>query len=121
MANPNPRIKNLIPIKKGQLSKEELKKRQHNGGVKSVEVRKEKKLLSSIYAKALENELNIANSGRTLSQVVESELAAGNVQMFKEVREATEGSKVSITTNSLAALVAECDKISPDELKRSLK
>lgn len=34
---------NLKPIKKGDLSKEELKKRQHNGGVKSGEVRRAKR------------------------------------------------------------------------------
>lgn len=36
---------NLKPIKKGELSKEELKKRQSNGGKKSGEARKQKKLL----------------------------------------------------------------------------
>ena len=36
---------NLKPIKKGQLSNEELKKRQSNGGKKSGEVRAEKRLL----------------------------------------------------------------------------
>lgn len=35
---------NLKPIKKGDLSKEELKRRQSNGGKASVEARKEKKL-----------------------------------------------------------------------------
>lgn len=41
----NKRENNLKPIQKGQLSNEELKKRQSNGGKKSGEVRKEKKLL----------------------------------------------------------------------------
>lgn len=36
---------NLKPIRKGDLSSEELKKRQRNGGLKSVEVRAEKKLI----------------------------------------------------------------------------
>src|SRR5574344_724462 len=36
---------NLKPIKKGQLSKDELKKRQSNGGKKSGEVRTQKRLL----------------------------------------------------------------------------
>ena len=34
---------NLQPIQKGQLSKEELKKRQSNGGKKSGEVRRQRK------------------------------------------------------------------------------
>lgn len=36
---------NLKPIRKGDLSKEELKKRQSNGGKKSAEARKERKLI----------------------------------------------------------------------------
>lgn len=36
---------NLKPIRKGQLSKDELKKRQINGGKKSGEVRAQKRLL----------------------------------------------------------------------------
>ena len=36
---------NLIPIRKGDLSNEELKKRQSNGGKKSAEVRRENKLI----------------------------------------------------------------------------
>lgn len=36
---------NLKPIRKGDLSKEELKKRQSNGGKKSAQARREKKLI----------------------------------------------------------------------------
>lgn len=36
---------NLKPIQKGQLSKEELKKRQSNGGKKSAQARREKRLI----------------------------------------------------------------------------
>ena len=36
---------NLKPIRKGDLSKEELKKRQSNGGKKSAEARRERKLI----------------------------------------------------------------------------
>lgn len=38
-------VQNLKPIKKGDLSKEELKKRQSNGGKKSAEARRERKLI----------------------------------------------------------------------------
>lgn len=44
---------NLKPIKKGDLSKEELKKRQSNGGKKSAQVRKEKKLMRQVAEEAL--------------------------------------------------------------------
>lgn len=37
--------KNLKPIQKGELSNDELKKRQRNGGKKSAEVRRENKLI----------------------------------------------------------------------------
>ena len=48
--------KNLIPIKKGDLSPEELKKRQSNGGKKGAIKKREKKLLSQIYADFLAKE-----------------------------------------------------------------
>lgn len=38
-------IENLKPIRKGDLSNEELKKRQSNGGKKSAQARAEKKLI----------------------------------------------------------------------------
>ena len=39
-----PNIENLKPIKKGELSKEEAKKRGSNGGKASVEARREQKI-----------------------------------------------------------------------------
>lgn len=48
---------NLKPIKKGELSKEELKKRQRNGGKKSVEVRREKKTMREMLDYLLEKEI----------------------------------------------------------------
>lgn len=44
---------NLKKIRKGDLSKEELKKRQRNGGLKSVEVRAERKKLRELLEIAL--------------------------------------------------------------------
>ena len=43
MADRSKQNANLKPIKKGDLSKEELKKRQSNGGKKSGEVRRQKR------------------------------------------------------------------------------
>ena len=39
---------NLRPIRKGQLSKEEAKKRGKNGGKKSAQVRRERKMLRQV-------------------------------------------------------------------------
>ena len=44
---------NLKPIKKGDLSKEELKKRQSNGGKKSVESRKQEKIFQKAIAERM--------------------------------------------------------------------
>ena len=48
---------NLIPIKKGQLSKEESKERARNGGKKSVEVRRAKKTLAELFSTWAEAEV----------------------------------------------------------------
>lgn len=41
-------LNNLTPIKKGDLSKDELKKRQKNGGIKSGKIRNERKQMKEI-------------------------------------------------------------------------
>ena len=50
-------IDNLIPIKKGQLSKEEAKARGSNGGKASVKARKENKLFKEIMQDVLNEEV----------------------------------------------------------------
>lgn len=54
---------NLRPIRKGQLSKEELKKRQSNGGKKSAQVRRERKMLRQV---AEEKLTEIMSNGKTM-------------------------------------------------------
>ena len=44
---------NLKPIKKGELTKEEAKRRGSNGGKKSVQVRREKKLMRQVAEETL--------------------------------------------------------------------
>lgn len=66
---PNP--ENLKPIKKGQLSREELKKRQSNGGKKSVQVRREKKLMRQV---AEEKLLKLLPCGKTFQEAALDEL-----------------------------------------------
>ena len=52
---------NLKPIRKEQLSKEESKERSRNGGLKSVEVRREKKTIADILSIWAEKPLSEAN------------------------------------------------------------
>ena len=54
---------NLRPIRKGQLSKEEAKKRGKNGGKKSAQVRRERKMLRQV---AEEKLTEIMSNGKTM-------------------------------------------------------
>ena len=47
------RLENLKPIKKGELTSEEAKKRGSNGGKKSAKVRKQKKIFKEIFIELL--------------------------------------------------------------------
>ena len=72
---------NLIPIKKGELSSEEAKKRGRNGGIKSGEVRREKKL----FKEAIEKQL-----GQSLDSMIASMIEQaqnGNVQAITFLRD----------------------------------
>jgi len=91
MSNPNPNTDNLI--KNSERTPKERKEIARKAGIKSGEVRREKALMSVEYGKALANAHNLAGKGKKLHVVVEELLLQGNVQMMKEVREATEGSK----------------------------
>lgn len=84
---------NLKPVK----TKSEARKRGKAGGLKSGQVRREKALISLEYGKALANANNLKGTGKKLHEVVEELLLMGSVQMMKEIREATEGSKSNIT------------------------
>ena len=97
---------NLIPLNKR--TKEEQRAIASLGGKKSQVVQKEKKLLSNLYAEFLakEHEIDIDGipmkiSGMDLvNQVAMKVLSKGDsssVSMLKEIREATEGSKVQTT------------------------
>lgn len=48
-----PNIENLKPIRKGELSKEEAKKRGSNGGKASVEARREQKIFKQAIAERM--------------------------------------------------------------------
>lgn len=94
-------IKNLKPIKKGQLSKEELARRGHVGGIKSGEVRRAKSLLSKNFADFLAGEHDVVISGqrkkvsgqKLINSVVSKVLAEANgssVDLLRLIWEATE-------------------------------
>ena len=79
---------NLKPIKKGELSKEEAKKRGRNGGIKSGEARREKKL----FKEAIEKQL-----GQSIDSMISSmidQAQKGNVQAITFLRD-TIGEKPS--------------------------
>lgn len=99
MANPNPNKKGLkVPTSK------EARKNGRKGGIKSGEVRKEKKLMSQIYAEVLADENGIDGNGKSISDVVREIINSpyatslpAKVSLLKELREATEGSKMALT------------------------
>ena len=99
-------VDNLKPIK--ELSSEEAKQRGSKGGIKSGQVRREKKVMTQIYAEFLEKEHNVIGrdgeqkklSGQALLNSVMSKVLSrsdgSSVRLMKEIREATEGSKMTV-------------------------
>lgn len=93
----------------GELTTEERREIARAGGLASVKARREKKLMSQIYAEFLEKEHDVEGpdgdrtkmSGHAIVSVVMSKvLARGDsaaVSLMKELREATEGSKIAVT------------------------
>jgi len=67
MANKKPKIENLKPIKKGDLSKDELKKRQSNGGKKSAVAKKQNKAFREIIIERLKV---LEQGGKTTKEVL---------------------------------------------------
>lgn len=101
---------NLKPIT--TLSSEEAKKRGSAGGKKSVQARRERKLVSQIYAEFLAKKHKTGqgdiSGDEMLEKVVMKVLARGDsssVAMIKEIREATEGSKFDIVNNAAPVVV----------------
>ncbi len=96
--------KNLRPIKKGELSTQEAKKRGTKGGKASGKVRREKKLMSQIYADLLADQSGIKRGGgiRAVAQEILNSTnvksVSARVALMRELREGTEGSKVKTET-----------------------
>ena len=112
---------------------EEAVKRGRAGGKKSGEVRREKKLMSSIYAEYLAKEHDITINGERkkisgdamLAQVMSKILARGDsssVSLMKEIREATEGNKTTISNPDGSPLIPQkitFEIVDPNDPKHS--
>lgn len=81
--------KNLKPIKKGQLSKEEAKRRASNGGKKSVEKRRERKKLKELLeiALQLQNEETGEQNDITITSALIKKAAKGDVNAYITIRD----------------------------------
>jgi predicted nucleic acid-binding Zn-ribbon protein len=102
---PNPKGNPASLLDLSKLDKETKRKMSSNGGKKSQAVQREKKLLSSLYAKTIAEMYDVdpddlEGNKLTFPMVIKAILARGDaasVSMLKEIREATEGSKVALT------------------------
>lgn len=96
MDKPRGRIENLRPATTTEVAKA----RGKLGGVKSGIVKREKKLLSQMYADLLAKGFEVDGERLTLDEVASAIMArrdSASVSMLKEIREATEGSKTKVT------------------------
>ena len=100
----NPGIKNLKPVK----TTEEARARGKQGGIKSGQVRRERKLLSDIYGEVLSELYEVdAKKGTPAKNIIKQILARtdnASVSMLKEIREATEGNKLEISGTQIIYL-----------------
>jgi hypothetical protein len=112
--------KNLIP--NSERTPEQLREQTRKGGIRSGEAKREKKLLSQIYAEMLMDEYEVTVKGET-KKVTGSKLVktvardvlmrrdSASVSMMKEIREATEGQNVNLSG------MVETASLTPDERK----
>ncbi len=88
------------------------------GGIKSAQVKKERKMLSAMYAEFLAKEHNVVVEGKSTKvsghiladRVIAKVLSRGDsssVRLLREMREATEGSKVQMTGAGGAPLIPQ--------------
>lgn len=121
--------KNLIPNTKR--TPEELRAQTKKGGIRSGEVRREKKRMSQIYADflAAEHEIDIdkvrvkLEGSKLLAHVMKQVLTRGDsasVSMLKEIREATEGSKLALD-GRLEVTKRDLSKLTDKELEQAEK
>ena len=112
---------NLVPIRKGQLSKEEVKRRTSNGGKKSGIVRRENKKLKEIMESLLKETIT-SEEGKevTRKQAITAKVLkqalAGNLKAFELMRDQlnekpVEKSEQTITTDWTGILKTMDNKI----------
>jgi hypothetical protein len=102
MARPGGAPENLIP--NSERTPIERKRIASNAGKKSAQVRKERKLLSQIYAEALSKDYMVEGvkykGADFFQQVIATVLMRGDssaVALMKEIAEKTEGNKLEIS------------------------
>ncbi len=98
---------------------EEARENGRKGGIKSGEVRKERKLLSQIYAEILAETYGV-DGDSPLKNVVKAILGredGASVSMIKEIREATEGNKLDIGGEGIRIIYQVADDGQADSSK----
>lgn len=97
MAKAGGNPQNLIPDT--QRTPERIKKIRSDAGKRSGAVRKERKLLSQMYAELLAKGFEIEGERLSINEVTAAILSRkdnASVSMLKEIREATEGNKLTL-------------------------
>ena len=87
------------PAKLVPLTTQKAREIGKKGGVKSGEVKREKKLLSAMYADLLAKGFEVDGERLSLDEVASAIMArrdSASVSMLKEIREATEGNKTKL-------------------------
>ncbi len=125
MARGNP--DKLIPTNKR--SKKEASELGRKGGIASGEARREKKRLSTIYGEMLAGKYEVTINGekqkldgaelvRFIMRDVLMRRDSASVSLLKEIREATEGSKVDVDMSGSLNVVRDLSKLTEEELKQ---
>jgi hypothetical protein len=106
---------NLRPIRPGELSKEEAKKRGKKGGIASGEARRKKKLLRDCLNDLLAQEYDTKNGKITGSELLSAQLMQkalkGDVKAFEVLRDTAGEKPVD------KVMVADVDKSVIDEVE----
>lgn len=109
---------NLIPVR----TKEEAREKGRNGGIKSGQVRKEKKVMAQIYADFLSKKHDVKGKDGLIKKMKGDDLLAGvmskilsrgdssSVALMKEIRQAIEGENFNLN----GSLIVYLDKQDQD-------
>lgn len=94
---------NLRKIKKGELSSEELKKRQRNGGLKSVEVRAERKKMRELLEIALmmTDEETGEKNNTAITAALINKAKSGDTKAYEVIRDTIGEKPVDKVQNDL--------------------